>query len=227
MTLPRRVHAVVFDMDGLLVDTETLCRDAMTTQARAMGLELPLPVFHGMIGTSHARSDEILLDHFGRGFALAEFHARWTERFYLEVEAGAALKDGVVELLDELDLQGLPRAICTSSPHHGVDRNLKPHDLKRRFDAVVAQGDYTHGKPHPEPFLAAAAALGARPEDCLALEDSHNGVRAAHGAGMMTVMVPDLLEPTPEISGLCVRIAESLHDVRALIRAQSTSREQA
>ena len=227
MTLPRQVRAVVFDMDGLLVDTEILCRDAMILQAMAMDRELPLPVFLNMVGTNRVTSDQILVDHFGSDFALADFHAGWVSRFYAMAEVGVALKAGVVELLDDLDAIGMPRAVCTSSPHREVDRNLKPHGLRDRFHAVVAAGDYPRGKPHPDPFLKAADVLGVPPAHCLALEDSHNGVRAAHGAGMMTIMVPDLLQATEEISAMCVSVAESLHDVRALIAAQAVPGEKA
>jgi beta-phosphoglucomutase-like phosphatase (HAD superfamily) len=100
-----------------------------------------------------------------------------------------------------------------------VQRTLGPSGILPRFDAVVAAGDYPRGKPNPDPFLTAAGRLGAAPEDCLALEDSHNGVRAAHAAGMMTVMVPDLLAPTDEMHAKCLAIAESLHHVRALLNA--------
>ena len=85
---------------------------------------------------------------------------------------------------------------------------------------IVAAGDYARGKPNPDPFLVAAARLGADPHDCVALEDSHNGVRAAHAAGMMTIMVPDLLEATDEMRGLCITVAQTLHDVRALLAAE-------
>jgi beta-phosphoglucomutase-like phosphatase (HAD superfamily) len=84
---------------------------------------------------------------------------------------------------------------------------------------VVAQGDYARGKPHPDPYIEAARRLGVAPELCLALEDSHNGVRAASSAGMMTIMVPDLLDPTEEMRTLCVRIAQDLHEVRDLLIA--------
>ncbi|HEX4095750.1 MAG TPA: HAD family hydrolase, partial [Caulobacteraceae bacterium] len=113
----------------------------------------------------------------------------------------------------------LPRAIATSSPHQDVERHLRHHDLKARFDVIVAGGDYPRSKPFPDPFLKAAEVLGVDPAHCLALEDSHNGIRAAHAAGMMAVMVPDLLEPTEEMHALCVRVIESLHDVEALIVA--------
>jgi len=86
-----------------------------------------------------------------------------------------------------------------------------------RFQAIVAQGDYERGKPNPDPFLKAAERLGVEAESCLALEDSYNGVRAAVSAGMMTIMVPDLLAATAEMEQMCLRIAQDLHEVCALI----------
>jgi beta-phosphoglucomutase-like phosphatase (HAD superfamily) len=114
----------------------------------------------------------------------------------------------------------LPRAIATSSSLKAIQRNLTPHGLLDRFQALIPRDVQTRGKPHPEPFLMAAEALGADPADCLALEDSHNGVRSASSAGMMTIMVPDMLDPTEEMETLCVRIARDLHEVRELLEAQ-------
>ncbi len=96
--------------------------------------------------------------------------------------------------------------------------------MRSRFHAAVAGGDYARSKPFPDPFLKAAEVLGVDPTHCLALEDSHNGIRAAHAAGMMAVMVPDLLEPNEEMHALCVRIIESLHEVRDLIAASEDVR---
>ena len=124
------------------------------------------------------------------------------------------------ELLDFLDGSSLPRAIATSSRHEDVQRNLGAQGLRDRFQTVIARGDYARGKPHPEPFLKAAERLGVEPERCVALEDSYNGVRAASGAGMMTIMVPDLLLPTREMQELCVCIVQDLHEVHSLIRSQ-------
>ena len=118
------------------------------------------------------------------------------------------------EILDYLGEAGLPCAIATSSSLAAVQRNLAPGRLVDRFAALITKEVQTQGKPHPEPFLKAAAALGVAPEDCLALEDSHNGVRSASSAGMMTVMVPDMLDPTEEMRTLTVRIAADLHEVR-------------
>ena len=219
MTLPRPVRAVVFDMDGLLVDTETVSREAMTLAARQQGVELPHELFVRMVGLNFATSGPLVAEHFGARFDVPRFQAESTRLFRAAGEMGVALKGGVVELLDLLDELQLPRAIATSSPHQDVERNLGRHGLRQRFHAIVAGGDYPRSKPHPDPFLKAAEVLGVDPTDCLALEDSHNGIRAAHAAGMMAVMVPDLLEPNEEMHALCVRIIESLHEVRDLIAA--------
>jgi HAD superfamily hydrolase (TIGR01509 family) len=224
MVLPRRVHAVVFDMDGLLVDSETVYCEALTAQAAAMGHELPMDVLKQMIGHSWAGSEAVLRDHFGDGFDTDLLRDGSIERFYALAEAEIALKAGVLEILEHLDRAGVPRAVCTSSRRVDVEHHLAAHGLTDRFHAILAQGDYPRPKPNPDPYLKAAEALGVAPEHCLALEDSHNGVRAAAGAGMMTIMVPDLLDPTEEMRSLCVRIARDLHEVRGLLEAAGQRR---
>jgi HAD superfamily hydrolase (TIGR01509 family) len=215
MALPRPVKAVVFDMDGLLVDTETVVYRAMQRAAAGVGGEMPFDTFQRMVGLQHAHSDLIVLEHFGQGFDLEAWSAAVSAHFREEMAAGIALKAGAVEILDALDELGLPRAIATSSSLESVRQSLGPHSLLDRFHALITRDVQTRGKPHPEPFLKAAEALGVDPADCLALEDSHNGVRSASSAGMMTVMVPDMLDPTDEMETLCVRIARDLHEVRA------------
>jgi len=219
MSLPRTPKAVVFDMDGLIFDTESLYRDAMVLAAGERGHEMPLPLFLRMIGLPGDSSRLVLTDHFGAGFDVDAFWKASAAHFYVMTQTQLCLKAGVVELLDALDQSGLPRAIATSSRHQDAEHHLGSQNLLGRFNTVVAQGDYARGKPNPDPFLTAAARLGIDPADCLALEDSHNGVRAASSAGMMTIMVPDLLDPTQEMESLCVRIARDLHEVEALIRA--------
>jgi HAD superfamily hydrolase (TIGR01509 family) len=221
MALPRPVKAVVFDMDGLLVDSEVVYCEALTSQAAAMGYELPLEVMKRMIGHAWAGSAQVVRDHFGPDFDTERLRTGSIERFYELAQAEVALKTGVLEILDHLDRAGLPRAIATSSRRSDVEHHLTAHGLTDRFHAVLAQGDYPRPKPNPDPYLKAAEALGVDPADCLALEDSHNGVRAAAAAGMMTIMVPDMLDPTEEMHALCVRIAADLHEVRELLEAQA------
>ena len=122
-------------------------------------------------------------------------------------------------MLDILDDLSLPRAIATSSSRTTVERHLTSHGLIDRFDQIVCRGDYENGKPAPDPFLKAAERLGIEPQLCLALEDSHVGVRSAAAASMMIVMVPDLLEPTEELCALCVVVGRDLHQVGDLVLA--------
>lgn len=220
MTLPRFVEAVVFDMDGLLVDTESMFRDVMMETSRRRGLHLPIEVFLRMVGLQHEASRAVAMAHFGEDFDYEPWMADAWALAHARTEVGVAVKAGVVELLDYLDGAAIPRAVATSSGHPAVNRTLGSTGLLPRFDTIVAAGDYARGKPNPDPFLTAAALLGIDPTACLALEDSHNGVRAAHAAGMMTIMVPDLLEATEEMRSLCVAVSETLHEVRALLEAQ-------
>jgi beta-phosphoglucomutase-like phosphatase (HAD superfamily) len=221
MTLPRQPAAVIFDMDGLLFDTERLYGEAILTAAREVGCAMSREVFHQLVGRSHEVNHRFLLEHYGADYPLDALIAAWGRHFRALAAPGLPLKSGALDLLDLLDELRLPRAIATSSSHETVRRNLASHGLVDRFHGVVAHGDYADGKPSPDPFLRAAECLGVAPAFCLALEDSHNGVRSASAAGMMTVMVPDLIPPTEEIQALCTLIVADLHAVRRLVISAS------
>jgi beta-phosphoglucomutase-like phosphatase (HAD superfamily) len=218
MTLPRRAHAVVFDVDGLIFDTEPLYRGAMISAARESGHDMKLEVYHSIIGLSVEATRALLSEHFGRRFDFEVFWATASKQFYEMAGSQLYLKAGVVDLLDVLDDLYLPRAIATSSSREDVRYHLAQHGLLERFQIIIAQGDYVRGKPNPDPFLKAAEQLGVEPALCLALEDSYNGVRAASNAGMMTIMVPDLLAATAEMEKLCVCIVRDLHQVCTLMK---------
>jgi HAD superfamily hydrolase (TIGR01509 family) len=219
MTFPRIPQAVVFDMDGLLFDTEAIAREAMIATASRMGFEMPEQVFLAMIGLPAGASRALLLNHYGESFDVDTYWTAVDDDFHKLLTGRQFVKTGVVELLGVLDRAGMRYAIATSSQHAHVQRNLAAHALEGRFHFVVAHGDYARGKPNPDPFLKAAERLGVAPENCLALEDSLNGIRSAAAAGMMTIMVPDLIPPTEEIRKLCLRVAIDLHEVRELLQA--------
>jgi HAD superfamily hydrolase (TIGR01509 family) len=211
VSFPRGVEAVVFDMDGLLLDTETVYQAAMIEAGQAFGAL--------MVGKTNPECGVMLQELYGSSFPVeAYFQRTWADVETL-LEAEVRLKTGVMEILDYLDALAIPRAIATSNSRQAVDRYLGRFDLVRRFHAVVANADVVRHKPHPDPYLEAARRLNVHPARCLALEDSHPGVRAAHAAGMMTVMVPDILDPTEEIQAKCVHIAQSLHVVLDLLKA--------
>ncbi len=219
MSFPQRVEGVVFDMDGLLLDTEIVYRAAMIEAGAVFGVQLTGEIYASMVGKTNPECGAMLRDLFGENFPVQAFFERvWADVEDL-LEAETKLKAGVVEILDYLDDVGLPRGIATSNGIAAVERYLGRFDLLHRFNAVVAHHDVDKHKPAPDPYLEAARRLGVDPAHCLALEDSHPGVRAAHAAGMMTVMVPDILDPNEEMHDKCVHIADSLHHVMDLLKA--------
>jgi HAD superfamily hydrolase (TIGR01509 family) len=217
MKLPRQPAAVIFDMDGLLFDSERLYAQAILTAAAEVGCPMSHDIFLQLVGRSREVNHAFLISHYGPDYPLQALIATWGRHFRELAAAGLPLKPGAIELLDLLDDLRLPRAIATSSTHTTVHANLLVHSLTDRFHGVVAHGDYASGKPAPDPFLKAAERLGVAPALCLALEDSHNGVRSASAAGMMAVMVPDLIPATDEIQGLCSLVVDDLHAVCLLL----------
>ena len=217
MKLSRLPAAIVFDMDGLLFDTEALYQEAFTQAASDRGYDMPSPVFLSMVGHPWPVNRVQLLDHYGPAFPVDEFGEAVHQHFSSMADTRLRLKPGVFELLNILDELRLPRAIATASKHDTVRHHLAAHALDGRFHAVVAHGDYAASKPAPDPYLNAAKRLGVDPLSCLALEDSYAGVRSASSAGMTTIMVPDLLQPTDEIRQLCAHVAADLHEVRGLV----------
>lgn len=210
LMLPRPPKAVIFDMDGLLLDTEILYRQSIISAAEDAGLPIGPSIYEGMLGRPWVSIAELLREHYGQDFDADLFRAAWLAHFDRLTETELRLKPGVVTLLDLLDEHRLPRAVCTSSAHFQVKHHLGELGILDRFHHIVAHGDYPRGKPAPDPYLAAAERLGIAPSDCLALEDSFNGIRSAASAGMMAVMVPDMLAPTDEIRALCAVVADSL-----------------
>ena len=207
-------RAVVFDMDGLLLDSEVLSMEALALAGRELGVDMPDAFCRSLIGLPLDRCRVAIRERYGAGLPLDRYVALHAEHLAAIVATGRlTLKRGVLELLDVLDRLRLPRAIATSSHRVRAMHHLGLVGIAGRFDAIVTRDDVSRGKPHPEPFLTAAARLGVGPAECLALEDSHNGVRAAHAAGMRVIMVPDLLLPDDDMRAMAYRIEASLHAV--------------
>jgi HAD superfamily hydrolase (TIGR01509 family) len=218
MSLPRTPHAVLFDMDGLLLDTEALYRTAIMGACAELGFPMSDELHLSLVGCPLDANRIQLETAFGPSFPFEAYVASYRGKFAALAVDGIPTRPGAPELLAYLAEAGVPMAVATSTGRPAALKHLTQAGLIDHFRAVVARDDVSRGKPDPEVFLTAAQRLGVDPSLCLALEDSHNGVRAASSAGMMTVMVPDLLAPTAEMQGLCVAIAPDLHAVQAMLQ---------
>lgn len=216
--LPFRPHAVVFDMDGLLIESEMLYRDSFLAASEEGGHGMKVETYQKVCGSPWDVITGTIFDDYGADFPIDSFRDAWLRHLAVMMAEGVALKPGVVEILDLLDRLEIRRAIATSSQHTSVTRHLGPYDLLKRFDTIVARGDYTEAKPSPLPYLTAAKRLDIDPGRCLALEDSYSGVRSASSAGMMTIMVPDVAPPTEEMREKCVAVSSDLHAVARLLQ---------
>jgi HAD superfamily hydrolase (TIGR01509 family) len=215
--IPTPLSAVIFDKDGLLLDTETVVRKAMFQACEDLGHRMTDALHLGMIGQARDANDSSLMAHFGADFPLADYRERC--RIYFEdiCREEVPVKPGARELLAFLKERRILAAVATSTGRARSEENMKRTGFADFVDVLVTRDDVVRAKPDPECFLKAAALLGVPASQCLALEDSHHGVRAAHAACMATIMVPDMLEATPEISALCVGVAQSLDEVRMRI----------
>lgn len=207
------ITAIVFDMDGVLFDTERLCRDCWYELAEEYGIPNMPEVYALCIGVNAETTERIVYENYGKDFPYPEYCKRTTEMYNQYVkEHGVPVKDGVKETLAALAAAGLRLAVASSTRREKVLRHLESTGIAKYFEAVVGGDTVTHSKPHPEIFLKACEALGVAPEQTIAVEDSHNGIRAAHAAGMAPVMVPDLLPVTDEMRKLSAYVADDMND---------------
>ena len=194
------IKAVIFDKDGTLHDTEQVYHRAWRAAAEQMSVPNIMEFVAICTGTNFTRTAELWQEYYGDAYAFRPF---WELRnaIYDQMiaEEGLPIKAGAYELLDYLKDNGYKIALATSTNATRVERHLVQSDMKTYFDAVVTGDTVPNGKPAPDIFLRAAERLGVSPADCMGVEDSFNGVRAVKAAGMYTVMVPDMIQPTKEI----------------------------
>ena len=206
---------VIFDMDGLMLDTERVARIAWNEAARLSGMEMTDALFESMIGRPDKDSIQLLRDAFGPEFDVEAAALACGGLFEDYINAhGIPLKPGVFEILDDLSARKIPLAVATSTRNPIASLRLNQAGLRNYFSILVTGNEVASGKPAPDIYLEAVRRLGIDAATSFALEDSHAGVRSAHGAGLKVIMVPDILPPTPEIAALTTFVAGSLHEAR-------------
>lgn len=211
--------AVVFDMDGLLLDTERLAWQAWRQALADWGYPLPDDLFLSVVGRTARSTAEVFRQAFGPDLPLDAVVRRKDEYLDALYAQPIPVQPGVLELLACLDEWGLPRAVASSTVRARVLFKLARTGLLDRFPVVVGGDEVPHGKPAPDLFLAASERLAIAAAACLVLEDSDAGVAAATAAGMRVVMVPDVKPPAPESAARAYRVVASLHDVIPLLAA--------
>ncbi|WP_098413676.1 HAD family hydrolase [Vibrio sp. ES.051] len=205
-------QAAIFDMDGLLLDTERVCMRVFKEACEEQDLPFYDDVYLSIIGRNAAGIETIFRKAYGEN--LERLHQEWRTRYNAVVKHQAIpVKEGVVELLEWLKAQGLPIAVATSTEKEVAKIKLEFAGLSKYVDNLTTGCEVSHGKPAPEIYLLAADRLGVEPSQCLAFEDSNNGVRAAIAANMITYQIPDLVEPCEEVRQFGHAIVPSLHDV--------------
>lgn len=209
------MKAFIFDMDGLMFDTERVFIGAWDYAGEKMGLGKAGFMVMRTLGMNTESCNQAWRDEFGPD---VDINALWTHsRDYLEdyySKNSVSVKPGLYELLAYLKGQGYRLAVASSTKKAKVERNLADANVRQYFDAVIAGDMVERSKPEPDIYLKAAETLGVDPVDCTALEDSRNGLLSAHAAGMRAVMVPDLWQPDDVVKAFITGPFDSLLDVR-------------
>ena len=214
----RPIRGILFDMDGLVLDTEKLFTRFWMEACHVHGYPMTRDQALGMRSLSRTAGQRQLNAYFGPTADYAGIRATRIRLMAAFIEEhGVEPKPGIYDLLDHLDAHNIPAAITSSSPVDRIEGYLKPLDLYHRFAKICSGHEVPRGKPEPDIYLHGAAQLGLQPEECLALEDSPAGILSAYRAGCLPVMVPDQDQPSAETLPLLYAKADSLTDVMALL----------
>lgn len=214
---------VIFDMDGLMFDTERLYHKGWIEAAKLHGYDMTWEMYTKIVARNTRYIKEVLKKELNdEALPFESLYAKKGELCDAMIaEEGLLKKEGLVELLEFLEEQGIPKVIATSSMRERATHYLELSGLTGRFDGMICGSELEESKPNPEIFLKAAKLVGAKPEECLVLEDSRLGLQAAKAAHMKSVLIPDLIQPDIEMKENATYILPSLRDVISIIKELS------
>jgi len=213
------MKAVVFDMDGVLFDTERICMESWIAVAAQEGLPDMEKIFPRCIGGNASDSRKIVLEAYGQDFDYDTFRKKASDRFWEEItKNGLPVMAGVKEILAWLKEEEWIVGLASSTRRASVFDHLERAGIRDYFQAIVTGDMVAHSKPLPDIYLIACRHLGIEPCEAYAIEDSPNGIRSAYAAGMCPLMVPDILQPDDEIKHLSYRIFRNLPEVLEFLK---------
>ena len=213
-------QGAIFDMDGLLFDTERIFQDSWTEMAVRLGQILRPDFPAAVAGTSGAGMREVIRQYYPDVDPFS-FQEGCISRAADILKEGIPEKPGVREILEFFRAKKIKLAVASSSLRKMVMYNLRRAGIDRYFDAMISGEEVLRGKPEPDIFLLAAQRLGCAPENCYVFEDGINGVRAGIAAGCVTIMIPDLFEPAEDIRANCAGIYPDLHMAQQAIESNA------
>lgn len=215
-----KIECVIFDMDGILFDTEKISYNFWKITLKKYGYIFSKDVYTSFMGTNHKSSNKILIKKYGRELPIAKIRAeKDIEMFNYIQENGLGVKPGAYELLDFLVEKRCNVALATSTIRKRTIDLLEMAGIRYKFKSIICGDDVINSKPDPEIFLKAAEKLAVNPKRCIVLEDSPAGIEAAHNAGMMGINVPDLKDPDDRMELLAYKICGSLLEVRDYLKS--------
>lgn len=213
------IQGVLFDMDGLMFDTERIGYEGWKYAGSQLNIDISDSLIESFRGTGEKRKRQLFTETFEK---TAEYDAAFSLRTAYAAEwiekNGLPVKQGLKKLLSYLRKEGIKTALATSSPREKAMAYLKMADVEIYFTASVCGAEVQNAKPAPDIFLAAAKALGLKPQECLVLEDSRNGLEAAKAAGCKAVVIPDLSPVPSKEEGLWDAKVENLEEVISLLK---------
>ncbi len=207
------ILGAVFDMDGLMFDTETLVYRAWQKVMDDHNYNYNFEIYKQTVGRRTVDVKKMYEEMYDDNFDYALMREEANVYFRRAInDFGVPFKKGLINILEHLKHKGIKIALATSTSSQTAMWLIEDADLKKYFDKYVCGNMVTNGKPHPEVFLTAAKELQLAPEDCIALEDSLNGIKSAYNAGMKPIMIPDMLEPTEEIKPMLYALCKDLDE---------------